>query len=155
MPVIRQHIFREFRDVTSGTADDQGNKWSILYSASSGMSIVSRATKRPRGDAHGYHHASHYNCSHCSARRRRLVRPGTLVLSNGKVPRRSERSSSSYDRTRETRPAGMSAWSASVTSKSLVTSRPIVHQSRLVNHRSFSSLPYPRSMVVGLRKQTL
>ena len=110
------------------------------------MSIVLRATKRPRGDAHGYHHASHYNCSHCSARRRRLVRPGTLVLSNGKVPRRSERSSSSYDRTRETRPAGTSAWSASVTSKSLVTSRPIVHQSQLVNHRSFSSLPYPGSI---------
>jgi hypothetical protein len=40
------------------------------------------ATKRPRGDAHGYHHASHYSCSHYSARRRRLVRPRTLVLSN-------------------------------------------------------------------------
>jgi len=33
-----------------------------------------------RGSAHGYHHTSHHCTSHSAARRRRLVRPRTLVL---------------------------------------------------------------------------
>src|SRR6185312_12374808 len=45
------------------------------------LPVSAEKLKRPAiGVTYGYHHRSHYSASRCSASRRRLVRPWTLVL---------------------------------------------------------------------------
>ena len=74
-----------------------------------GVHTRSAKTRRalPGGIRHGYHHASHHRTCHSAGWRRRLVRPGPLVLSN-EIPLRSRRCWRYFNGSGKTSLAGMS-----------------------------------------------